>query len=160
MSALISWKDKWVEDALILYVGASNDLQRRINELIDFGNGKDVAHHGGRYLWQIEGADYLQVCWKVVQNEKQEETKMLEAFKRLYQDKPALCKSKKLGPRHTHPATGRWGHRTLNLPEADRPVPGVDEGNRALIFSLEGCCSTTELHLRRRLAEGTRFGPV
>ena len=31
---------------------------------------------------------------------------------------------------------------------------GAGEGNRTLVFSLEGCCSTIELHPRRRLAGG------
>jgi hypothetical protein len=32
---------------------------------------------------------------------------------------------------------------------------GAGEGNRTLVFSLEGCCSTIELHPRR----GPRAGP-
>ena len=32
---------------------------------------------------------------------------------------------------------------------------GAGEGNRTLVFSLEGCCSTIELHPRRRHSHRT-----
>ena len=31
-----------------------------------FGQGKRVAHHGGRSIWQIQGAEDLIVCWKAL----------------------------------------------------------------------------------------------
>ena len=74
----------WVEGALILYVGKSDKLQIRIKQLINAGNDKNVTHDGGRLLSQLENEEYLEVCWKTVQNEKQEETKMLEAFKQVH----------------------------------------------------------------------------
>ena len=43
------------------------------------------------------------------------------------------------------------GFNAMDQMEAD----GAGEGNRTLVFSLEGCCSTIELHprLTQRIAE-------
>ena len=76
---------EWVEDALILYVGASSNLQRRIEQLIHFGSGENVGHYGGRLMWQIADAEDLKVCWKPVANEKQGKKLVLVEFKRAHQ---------------------------------------------------------------------------
>lgn len=66
---------KWVESALILYIGKaggtnknsgkriSSTLQSRLRAYLAFGAGKPVGHQGGRYIWQLEHADDLVICW-------------------------------------------------------------------------------------------------
>jgi hypothetical protein len=47
--------------------------------------------------------------------------------------------------------------RQLSCPNGERPIRknvqfiGAGEGNRTLVFSLEGCCSTIELHPRQAM---------
>ena len=40
---------------------------------------------------------------------------------------------------------------------ADAEMAGAGEGNRTLVFSLEGCCSTIELHPHRHTMRQTVF---
>ena len=52
-----------------------------------FGQGKPVAHHGGRYIWQIKDSEELVVCWKSLENGKnprQLEAEMIHEFKKKY----------------------------------------------------------------------------
>lgn len=59
---------KWVEDTWIMYIGKTdNSLRRRISEYIRFGVGEDVAHRGGRAIWQLPDSDHLVIGWKVVE---------------------------------------------------------------------------------------------
>ena len=82
----------WVEGARILYIGRSKDLQRRICQLIKFGNGETIPHEGGRYLWQIADAEDFKVCWKLTPDEKQKKRDLLEKFKRAHQDRRPFAK--------------------------------------------------------------------
>ena len=58
--------DEWVEGAAIVYAGQTDgELRRRINAMIEFGQGRPVVGHwGGRLVWQLKEADRLRVCWK------------------------------------------------------------------------------------------------
>ena len=60
---------------------------------------------------------------------------------------------------------------TIGKATNQKPTAGAGEGNRTLIFSLEGCCSTIELHPqykpaspnqipRRVMVEGVGFEPT
>ncbi len=63
-------EDKWVDGTDILYIGkagggtSSNTLYKRIRQYLSFGCGKNVGHWGGRYIWQLQGADRLLFAWK------------------------------------------------------------------------------------------------
>ena len=78
-------ENNWVEDALIIYVGSSSNLQRRIEQLIRFGRGENVGHYGGRLMWQIADAEDFKVCWKPVANKTQGKKLVLVEFKRAHQ---------------------------------------------------------------------------
>ncbi len=59
-------KRNWVNTSRIIYFGkaggysTSRGLNTRIGELLKFGEGRRVAHRGGRYLWQLsESQDFL-----------------------------------------------------------------------------------------------------
>jgi hypothetical protein len=60
---------RWLKNALILYVGKAGPgktgtLRKRLKKYIQFGQGKPVAHWGGRYIWQLSQSDDLLICWK------------------------------------------------------------------------------------------------
>jgi hypothetical protein len=53
----------WIDGARVLYIGATNDIGRRVREFTKFGDGKDDSHYGGRMLWQLEDAEDLLFAW-------------------------------------------------------------------------------------------------
>lgn len=58
---------KWVYDTGILYIGKTDrTLQKRITEYMRFGQGEDIAHRGGRSIWQLPNSDNLIIGWKVI----------------------------------------------------------------------------------------------
>ena len=57
-------KEKWIKETNVVYIGKATDLQKRLNQYFSFGNGKNVGHYGGRYIWQLENSKNLMVCWK------------------------------------------------------------------------------------------------
>lgn len=60
----------WVENSLVLYIGKAGSetsqatLYSRLKQYINFGQGRNVGHWGGRYIWQLENSADLIVCWK------------------------------------------------------------------------------------------------
>ena len=78
---------KWVEDALVLYVGQSKDLQTRIYQLIKFGDDNKSPHKGGKYLWQIADAEDFKVYWKKTPNHEQGEAYTLAVFQRAHRNR-------------------------------------------------------------------------
>lgn len=68
---------KWVDDTNVVYIGKATDLQKRLNQYFRFGNGKNVGHYGGRYIWQLENSKNLMVCWKALEEESREAEKEL-----------------------------------------------------------------------------------
>lgn len=81
-------RENWVEGADVIYIGkaggtASNaTLRSRLTQYLKFGNGKNIGHWGGRYIWQIENADNLKICWKPIMGEPSDiESEMIEQFK-------------------------------------------------------------------------------
>ncbi len=84
-------KAKWIEDTLVLYVGRTGrTLYERINELLRFGQGENIGHWGGRYLWQINHSEELVICWKEMQDEDPEEIwkQLLWDFESVYSKLP------------------------------------------------------------------------
>jgi hypothetical protein len=53
-----------VPGSITMYIGKATSLRKRIGQLLRFGQGANVGHRGGRYLWQISDADDLLVAWK------------------------------------------------------------------------------------------------
>lgn len=93
---------KWVENAKVLYIGQAGGIRKgkwsnstlcqRINDYITFGCGEDVAHYGGRFIWQIKNNQSLLMCWKTLPNKtidpSSEEKKYLIQFKNEYSKLP------------------------------------------------------------------------
>lgn len=82
--------EKWVPGAIVVYVGRAagtgvrGKLQQRIKRLLRFGEGKNVAHWGGRHVWQLADAYSLPVAWKVCADAAAEEAALLAAFERAH----------------------------------------------------------------------------
>lgn len=64
-------EEKWegVPRAIVLYIGKAGpgktaNLMNRLRKFVRFGQGKPVAHRGGRYIWQMCDSGDLLVCWK------------------------------------------------------------------------------------------------
>jgi hypothetical protein len=82
--------EKWVPDAIVLYVGQAGgtgvrgQLQQRIKRLIRFGSGKSVAHWGGRYVWQLADHRRLRLAWLPSEEPAALEARLLAAFESRY----------------------------------------------------------------------------
>jgi hypothetical protein len=68
-------KNNWVMNSHLIYIGqaggngSANTLNKRIRQYINFGNGKNVGHYGGRFIWQIKDNHQLIFAWKEVPND-------------------------------------------------------------------------------------------
>lgn len=74
--------EKWVEFVNVLYIGKAGSLKNRLKQYMDFGLGKPVGHHGGRYIWQLESSNLLQLCWKTTPDQDPTfvESQLIQAF--------------------------------------------------------------------------------
>jgi hypothetical protein len=93
--ALSVLRARWVPGTPLLYVGKatagirnSRHLRKRLTELLDFGAGRPIGHRGGRYLWQIEGADRFLVAWHPDEDPTGAENELLLAFVAAYGSYP------------------------------------------------------------------------
>ena len=76
-------KNNWVDDTYILYIGKATSPRKRLSQYFKFGQGKNVGHWGGRYIWQISNANDLIVYWKPTPDNDPDkvETELIHAFK-------------------------------------------------------------------------------
>lgn len=92
--------ENWVDNTLVLYIGKakararvrkSNNLRVRLSAYKRFGEGKNVGHYGGRYIWQIKNAmSDLVVCWKATNEGDEDKTKsdLICSFREQYGKRP------------------------------------------------------------------------
>jgi excinuclease UvrABC nuclease subunit len=73
--------EEWVSGALVIYIGKADILRKRLRKYMRFGEGKPVAHHGGRLIWQLGDNQEVLVCWKPVANPSQYENDLIGQFK-------------------------------------------------------------------------------
>ena len=70
-------------------------IERRLRQYMQFGQGKQVGHWGGRYIWQLDDSDELLVCWKVTESSipREVEKELVRAFEKRYKKLPfaILC---------------------------------------------------------------------
>jgi hypothetical protein len=72
---------QWVDDAEVLYIGRAVNLRSRLQDYRDFGLGRAVGHWGGRFIWQLDDAEDLSVCWRPCTGSATAETaRLLAAF--------------------------------------------------------------------------------
>lgn len=91
-------RQKWVDGASILYIGRAGGtepggrkykatLQKRLEQLLKFGSGKNIGHRGGKYLWQCEDSEDFQIHWYATsknENPVQLERQLINAFSENY----------------------------------------------------------------------------
>lgn len=79
----------WVDRAETLNIGKADVLRRRLGEYRDYGNGKPIAHRGGRFIWQLADATGLLVCWSVTtENPRVVERGLIADFVRAHGRRP------------------------------------------------------------------------
>ena len=82
-------QSNWIEETSIVYIGkaggtkCSATLNKRLGLYLRFGQGANVGHYGGRYIWQLQDSRDLIVCWKRLYSEEplEVEQQMIEDFK-------------------------------------------------------------------------------
>jgi hypothetical protein len=83
---------RWVPGALVLYIGRAlgpgvrSLLQQRVKRYIRFGQGRVVAHYGGRLIWQLRDHRSLLFAWRPTPDEDPGavEARLLAAFRERY----------------------------------------------------------------------------
>ncbi len=77
--------DKWINFELnedrIVYIGQSSNLRKRMKLSVRFGKGSPVGKWGGRYIWQIGGANKLEVYFKETDASREKEKQLIRSFK-------------------------------------------------------------------------------
>lgn len=84
--------DNWITfkngDEHIIYIGRAGggntktNLRKRIRQYILFGLGHQIAHYGGRYIWQIANPRDLEIYWESVDLPVERERNLLDQFKK------------------------------------------------------------------------------
>jgi hypothetical protein len=82
-------KGNWVEGTPIVYIGkaggtgSSATLNKRLGQYLRFGQGANIGHWGGRYIWQLADSRDLVVCWKTLTDDdpREVEHQMIAEFK-------------------------------------------------------------------------------
>lgn len=62
-------EESWVPNSRVVYIGKATSLRKRLHQYFCFGQGKNIGHYGGRYIWQLKNSDSLIVCWKPLTGE-------------------------------------------------------------------------------------------
>lgn len=68
-------------DQEIIYIGQSNNLNRRLKEYIDQGFGRSLSHRGGIVLFQIKEWPSLQLIFIESEEPKRLENELLKKYK-------------------------------------------------------------------------------
>lgn len=85
----------WIAGALVINVGKAggagsrSTLRRRLEQYLKFGKGMPIGHYGGRYVWQLNNADQLRICWKVTSDEPRDvERELIALFRTRHGARP------------------------------------------------------------------------
>jgi len=79
----------WVPEAHVVYIGKATSLKKRLGQYMRFGDGKNVGHWGGRYIWQLADADDLIVCTKLTEEDPRAvEADLIQDFISQYGQRP------------------------------------------------------------------------
>ena len=84
-------RDKWVQGAIVLKISKAGldegrTLKKRLKEYMQFGRGISIDHWGGRYIWQMDQSQDLQVCWKLTgkADQRKIEEELIREFEAAY----------------------------------------------------------------------------
>lgn len=113
---LAKLQKKWDLRTPVLYIGKAGDMDgggitlwQRLQLFRRYGAGENVAHRGGRAIWQIQGAaSQLRVCWMATSGLDPEcvEDQLLELFKDEFRVLPLA--NQKSGKKCKHTLVCRW----------------------------------------------------
>ena len=79
----------WVENTKVVYIGKATSLKPRLKQYFSFGQGKNVGHYGGRFIWQLRYSKELIVCWKSLSTDPREyEADLIKQFVELFGKRP------------------------------------------------------------------------
>lgn len=82
-------KSNWVENTSVIYIGKAKSLKSRLKQYFSFGQGKNIGHYGGRYIWQLKNSKDLVVCWKSLSTDPREyELELIRLFVTKYGRRP------------------------------------------------------------------------
>jgi hypothetical protein len=90
--SLTKLEANWIPRAPVLYIGqaggreSGGTLRKRLWTYLRFGAREPVGHRGGRYIWQIDGAESLRICWKTTPDDdpREVEKSLVVAFRDRY----------------------------------------------------------------------------
>lgn len=93
--SLLELENNWVDGAQVVYIGkaggigSSATLQKRLTQYLRFGQGANIGHWGGRYIWQLADSRDLVACWKTLtyDDPRKVELKIITYFKAIFGDK-------------------------------------------------------------------------
>jgi hypothetical protein len=87
-------KENWVDNTKVVYIGRGGQkgkkstLRKRLSQYLRFGQGKNVGHSGGRYIYQIVDSKQLVICWKTVGDPEKVESELIDDFILIYEKLP------------------------------------------------------------------------
>ncbi len=88
-------ESNWVDKNVVIYIGqagggkSNQTLRKRIRQYMKFGQGENVPHWGGRYIWQIENYRDLLICWKTTDQDPRDiEKNLILGFQKIYGKRP------------------------------------------------------------------------
>ena len=82
-------RDNWVDGTPVVYIGKATNLKNRLSQYMKFGQGKNIGHYGGRYIWQIPHSENLVVCWKMTDRDPRNvEAELIQQFVCEYGKRP------------------------------------------------------------------------
>jgi hypothetical protein len=77
---------RWIYDEVIVYIGRSKNLRRRLNEFYRHKHGASRPHHGGQNILLLDCQ--LQVYWGTAGDYQAAERRLIETFKNRVQSMP------------------------------------------------------------------------
>ena len=82
--------DNWVGDAQVIYIGKATSLRKRLKQYLRFGQGNNVGHYGGRYIWQLKNHSDLIFCWQTTSDQipGDVEQELINSFRRQFNGRP------------------------------------------------------------------------
>jgi len=87
--SLAELKANWVDNTKVVYIGKATSLKSRLRQYFGFGQGKNIGHYGGRFIWQLKYSKDLVVCWKALTTDPREfEVELIRQFVSIYGCRP------------------------------------------------------------------------
>jgi hypothetical protein len=95
-------ESNWVVNTIVVNIAqaggiragkwSNQKLNDRIKTYMKFGQGQNIGHKGGRYIWQIRNYKDLVLCWHPLPNKmadpKKIEGELIQDFKRVFGKRP------------------------------------------------------------------------